>query len=69
MDFRNPQDGEMSYAQVKKMFSDPDPVPEQESDDDEESAEVEKVVDHVVKEDGEIEYKVRWKGYDHTWDS
>ena len=69
MDFRNPQDGEMSYAQVKKMFSDPDPVPEQESDDDEESAEVEKIVDHVVKEDAEIEYKVRWKGYDHTWDS
>ena len=39
------------------------------SEDDEEYAEVEKIVDHVIEEDGEIEYKVRWKGYDHTWDS
>ena len=31
--------------------------------------EVEKVVEHIDNHDGTSEYKLRWKGYDHTHDT
>ena len=71
MDFRQPQEGELTYEQAKELFADPDPDPGalSEEEDEEEYAEVEKIVQHEIGDDGQIQYQVRWKGYDHTWDS
>ncbi|KAJ3360902.1 Trefoil factor 3 [Allomyces javanicus] len=47
------------------------PVSDDESDDGEEEFEVEKILDHKAKKDGQMMYYLKWKGYaidDATWE-
>ncbi|KNE54721.1 hypothetical protein AMAG_00680 [Allomyces macrogynus ATCC 38327] len=47
------------------------PISDDESDDGEEEFEVEKILDHKAKKDGQMMYYLKWKGYaidDATWE-
>ena len=44
------------------------PAPDQEKQGDDDSYEIEAIVDHTELPDGSMEFKVRWTGYDPSYD-